>query len=217
MNTDYQMWLTFNGEKEKLRFPVLPAAIDVSQGSNNKKIVLAELGEVTVIQGRKEASISFSSFFPAASFQGGSVSAAPAALKNTILAWKSSRKPVHFIVTGHVIDMYATIDSFQYSENGGDVGTLHYSITLDEYREINVRQVRVSALTKTATVSRNAVRLDNTVVPKTYTVKTGDSLWSIAKKYLGSGSKYTDIYNINKDIIKNPALIYQGQVLKMPS
>ena len=49
-----------------------------------------------------------------------------------------------------------------------------------------------------------------------YTVKAGDCLWNIAKKYYGSGSLYTKIYNANKDKIKNPNLIYVGQVLIIP-
>ncbi len=50
----------------------------------------------------------------------------------------------------------------------------------------------------------------------TYTVVKGDCLWNIAKKFYGSGAKYTVIYNANKGIIKNPSLIYPGQVLTIP-
>lgn len=49
------------------------------------------------------------------------------------------------------------------------------------------------------------------------TVKSGDCLWNIAKKQLGNGADYTKIYNLNKDKIKNPNLIYPGQVLTLPS
>jgi len=50
----------------------------------------------------------------------------------------------------------------------------------------------------------------------TYTVKSGDSLSKIAKKYLGSANRYMDIFNLNTDILKNPDLIHPGQVLKIP-
>ena len=49
-----------------------------------------------------------------------------------------------------------------------------------------------------------------------YTVVKGDCLWNIAKKFYGSGAKYTLIYNANKGIVKNPSLIYPGQVLTIP-
>lgn len=50
-----------------------------------------------------------------------------------------------------------------------------------------------------------------------YTVVKGDCLWRIAEKYLGSGFRYVEIYELNKDIIKNPNLIYISQVLKIPT
>ncbi len=49
-----------------------------------------------------------------------------------------------------------------------------------------------------------------------YTVKRGDSLSKIAKGFLGNAMKYMDIYNLNKDILKNPDLIHPGQELKIP-
>lgn len=46
-----------------------------------------------------------------------------------------------------------------------------------------------------------------------YVVKRGDTLWAIASKYLGSGTKYTQIAQENN--VKNPNLIYPGQVFKI--
>ena len=52
---------------------------------------------------------------------------------------------------------------------------------------------------------------------ETYTVVKGDSLWNIAKNTYGSGVKWTVIYEANKDIIKDPNLIYVGQKLVIPA
>lgn len=49
----------------------------------------------------------------------------------------------------------------------------------------------------------------------THTVVRGDTLWGIAEKYLGSGTKYTQLAAIND--IPNPDLIYVGQVIKLTS
>lgn len=49
-----------------------------------------------------------------------------------------------------------------------------------------------------------------------YTVKRGDSLSRIAKQVYGDASKWKQIYEANKDKIKNPDLIYPDQVLDIP-
>ncbi len=52
---------------------------------------------------------------------------------------------------------------------------------------------------------------------RTYTVKPGDSLSKIAKAVYGDAGKWNAIYKANQDAIKNPDLIYPGQVLKLPN
>lgn len=54
------------------------------------------------------------------------------------------------------------------------------------------------------------------VTKRTYTIKSGDTLWGIATRYYGKGSLYTKIYEANRSIIKNPNLIYPGQVITIP-
>ena len=96
-------------------------------------------------------------------------------------------------------------------------GSYHYDITLKEYREITTRQVKVDIGNSSATVDKSDARVDNTVTPKTYTVKSGDCLWNIAKALYGNGADYTKIYNANKGTIgKNPNLIYPGQTFTIP-
>lgn len=51
---------------------------------------------------------------------------------------------------------------------------------------------------------------------RTYTVKKGDTLWAIAKKYYGNGAQYKKIANANKKLIKNPNLIHIGWKLTIP-
>ncbi|MGI8507912.1 MAG: LysM peptidoglycan-binding domain-containing protein [Gemmatimonadaceae bacterium] len=46
-----------------------------------------------------------------------------------------------------------------------------------------------------------------------HTVKTGDTLWEIAKFYLKDPFKWPQVFHANTDIVKNPHWIYPGQVL----
>lgn len=49
-----------------------------------------------------------------------------------------------------------------------------------------------------------------------YTVVKGDSLWKIANEKLGDGARYREIFEANKDQIKDPNKIQIGQVLEIP-
>lgn len=48
------------------------------------------------------------------------------------------------------------------------------------------------------------------------TVESGASLWRIARRIYGSGFEYMAIYQANKDMIRDPNLIYPGQIIEIP-
>jgi len=49
-----------------------------------------------------------------------------------------------------------------------------------------------------------------------YEVQKGDTLSKIAEKYYGDPSLYKDIFEANKDILKDPNKIFPGQKLRIP-
>ena len=49
-----------------------------------------------------------------------------------------------------------------------------------------------------------------------YTVQRGDSLWKIAREQLGSGYRWNELYEANRDTVRDPDLIYAGQTLHIP-
>lgn len=105
------------------------------------------------------------------------------------------------------VDVY--IDSFRPSLRGGH-GDIHYSVEL-----VEARHYTVTTDAPTAGVGPRA--RPTPPPPRTYTVKPGDSLWAIARRVYGNGSKWRVIYDANRNVIgKNPNLIYPGQVLRIP-
>ena len=50
-----------------------------------------------------------------------------------------------------------------------------------------------------------------------HTVVSGDTLGKIAKTYYGNAMKYPVIFEANKPMLKDPDLIYPGQVLRIPA
>jgi nucleoid-associated protein YgaU len=66
------------------------------------------------------------------------------------------------------------------------------------------------------------VKTDNLAAPEAtekveyYVIKSGDTLSGIAAKFYGKGSLYPRIFEANREVIKNPDLIYPGQKIRIP-
>jgi nucleoid-associated protein YgaU len=70
-----------------------------------------------------------------------------------------------------------------------------------------------------ATVADTASKASAAVVVdsiETATVSRGDSLWRISRKTYGSGYRYTVIHEANQEQIRDPDLIYPGQIFVLP-
>lgn len=226
MSSKYSMHLSFNGSKEKITIPVLPSEFTVKYSSKLQTMDIIELGEVVTSSTESAATISFSSFFPATSFPGVKVKSNPRSLVNKIRKWKSSNKPVRLVVAGCGINMYCMIDAFTVTEKGGDVGTIYYTLSLKEYREIKIRKLKtkITINAQTVAVGTKTNRVDNTVGSATYVVNENDTLYGIAYSQLGDGQRYKELYEYNKATIdaanKNEKgskyTIHAGQVLAIP-
>lgn len=106
----------------------------------------------------------------------------------------------------YVKDITRQISSSGYSHSATliktDVGSSLKTSTKSKDKKKPVKKVTSSPSKSTA--------------QRTYTVKKGDCLWNIAKKFYGKGSAYTKIYDANTNKIANPNLIYPGQVFVIP-
>lgn len=144
---------------------------------------------------------------------------------------KTAREPFRLIITDIDINMLVSIENFEYTYQYG-TDDVDYSLELKEYKEHNIRVLKASrngyttvdsTIQKVASASvtnTNSNRSVEKPTLKTYTVVSGDSLWKIAQKLLGDGSRWREIYtyNNNKSIIGgNPNLIRPGQILSIPS
>ncbi|MEM6407093.1 MAG: LysM peptidoglycan-binding domain-containing protein, partial [Pseudomonadota bacterium] len=52
--------------------------------------------------------------------------------------------------------------------------------------------------------------------PNAVTVQEGFTLWAIAKDRFGDGTQYVRVYEANRDLIRDPDLIYPGQIFEIP-
>lgn len=56
-----------------------------------------------------------------------------------------------------------------------------------------------------------------TAAGEVYTVEEGDTLWKLAQKNYGTGTKWGMIYEANKDTVNDPKMIFAGQILMIPA
>lgn len=69
-------------------------------------------------------------------------------------------------------------------------------------------------------LAKNYEKVDKSApvkAPATYTVVPGDCLWNISQKLYGTGTRWEEIYEANREIIRSPQWIYIGQVLTIPT
>lgn len=103
----------------------------------------------------------------------------------------------------------------QYTDGAGNMYAVEVSLELVEYLRGDDHNT---------TAASAAVSMDRTAAVAaagggtTYTVKKGDCMWSIARRFYGSGAQYMKIYEANRELIGgNPALIHPGYVLVIPA
>ena len=58
---------------------------------------------------------------------------------------------------------------------------------------------------------------DDVAASEFHTVVSGDTLWAISKRYYNKGSRYKEIFEANRPMLKHPDKIYVGQVLRIPA
>jgi LysM repeat protein len=238
---EYGFFLTYNNQSEVIRLPVNPESLELKSGVNGKSYSIVDFGEINTIQFTKLREISFNSFFPAQSypFVVGELRE-PLYYINMIKKWMESRNPIRFVFSGitstaatnstedvlldagltgtgtFAINMAASIESFDWSITAGSQD-VDYSISLKEYVFYEPRKVLISTSNTEAKTTVTQKRASDKNNPKSYTLKSGDSLWSVAKKTLGDGSRYKEIQKVNNIADSELKKLPVGKVLKLPS
>lgn len=216
-----QFWLKYNNGAEQIRLPVNPKSIKVDNGHTYNDVSVNGLGEYTLIGDPQLREYSFESFLPRdynPSYCEYENFPTPSEIVRTIERWVRSRRPIRLVVTRTPINIVVTIRKFDYEHVG--VGEISYSLTLKEYVFLDFKRIKnttkAGKTTATAQTGKATARPNEKGTPSEYVVKSGDSLWKIAQRYLGSGSKWRTIYEKNKAAIgKNPSQLKVGMRLKL--
>jgi LysM domain. len=195
--------------KKNFHFPVNPEEVLIRREKQYETASILSLGEIDLIQGERVKEIAFSSFFPKVydpRYCRVSDIPEPQTAMNQLTAFLMKRQPIRLLITGTIINTLAYVSAHDSTLKGGESDDIYFDITFRTYRGIKVGKAH-----------KATDRPDTKPVPKVYTVKPGDTLTAIAKRELGSSSKWPDIYNANTKVIgRDPNLIRPGQKLVMP-
>lgn len=219
---------------DNILLPVTPSVLKITYKSSNDLVRLIDGGQATFLRKGEAAVIKFDMLLPRCQYPFSRYEFGfkkPEYYLDAITAIRDKKRATRFICTrmsrgGTYLDdtnMRVSLENFTVQEDAERGSDITVSMELKEYKSYAAARVILEKTSEkssgaaTAIVEDNSRETDNAPNATTYTVVRGDSLWNIAKKYLGNGAKWKEIYELNKDRISDPNLIYPGQTLVMPS
>lgn len=211
-----------NGDRE-IRIPILPDKFSFPYG--DAIFISYDImgwGEVSIPSGTELGAWSWESEFPGELRKNDPLIRGtwqdPKIYRSLLEEWKRKGILLNLLITGYPVNVDVYCKKF-IPDGEGAFGDIVYELEFIEAREVTV--------TTTADEAQKTTRSATTST--TYTIKSGDTLWAIAKSLYGDGTKWETIYNANKEIIEKTAKqygktssqngqwIYPGVKLTIPS
>lgn len=211
--------------------PITPSKVKVKINNQNETLTLISGEEINILKAAGLTDVSFDLLLPQVPYPFTNGGAQPADYYLSLFKrLKTAKEPFQWTLNREkpngsrlfYTNLTVGMEDYQITDDAEEGFDITVTVSLKQYRHYGTKTVTIQpaptpATKPTATVEPPKRETSQAPKQSTYTVKSGDCLWNIAKKYLGDGSRYNEIYNLNKDKIKNPNLIYAGQVLTLPS
>ena len=220
---------------KNILLPVTPKKVTITGSKKNTTITLLNEGEINILKQEGLESIKFDISlpnvkYPYAVYQG-SFKDAEYFIKKIN---KLKGKPFQFIITRNKQDntlifntnIKVAIENITQVETATDGTDVTLQIELKKYKLYGIKTYTIPTIQTTESTNTIYAGLAQNRETSTspaptqntkYIVKKGDTLWSIAKYYYGNGALYTKIYEMNKNIIDNPSMIYPNQEIIIPT
>lgn len=201
----------------RLALPMLPEKAQYRAAGNHQTYDIINTGEIKIPNGTKLLTFSWGGTLPGRGRRGAGYVKShywrePSELLNIWEKWRKEGTRLRLMITETPINYDVYLDNYSAEAKGG-LGDYDYQITFYE-----AKIMKIYAVGERQTIARvQQSRLPAAKTQNTYTVRPRDTLWRIAQQQLGRGNRYMEIFNLNRDKLKNPSVIRPGQVLTMPS
>lgn len=126
---------------------------------------------------------------------------------------------VRFYINNEAVSATKTNEAGYWEADLSDIIPGTYTLRIDE---LSLKGDVISRL-ESPFKREDREKLANLIAPSTspvriniVTVQPGNTLWAIARKRYGDGLLYVQVFEANRDKIKNPDLIYPGQLFDLP-
>ena len=199
-----------------VQLPINPSTITIKVGNKNKTVDLANGGEMSILKSPALTEISFTARLPQMGLSGEQTrlpyANADARTAHYYLdklkTLKVNKKPFQFLVTRYLPNgsplfsnnITVVLENFSTKEEATEGFDVLVDISLKQYIEYKTKIYQPNG-GKGNDDSRTEKETEKT----THTVKSGDTLWALAKYYLGNGALHSLIYEANKSIIETVA------------
>lgn len=209
---------------DDMLLPIPPQKIPIKYPGQNETATLINGEEINITRPPGLAEISVDVVLPQMDYPcamwDGSVEDAEEFISR-LQDLKESGDAFEFIIIRDSFDtnMDVTLEDYKVSDDVKEGLDLVVSVTMKEARHYGTKIMNFTITEDQATPTAETPEENRPAEQpqaKTYTVKSGDCLWNIAKKQLGDGSRWKEIHDLNRDKISNPNLIHPGLVLVMP-
>ena len=202
-------------EQTELILPITPQSFSVETGIKAQTVNINLLGDVAFPGQATSASISLDVMFPKHNYPFCNYPLLypnePYKYVERFQNFIKNKRILRFVVSDTIVNLPVFVESIRFQEKDG-TNDVYATITLKEYRERKAMKVE-----STSSASKERENSEETPRKSTdsHVVQKGDTLSGICRKYYGDSSSkcYNALAKLNG--IKNPHLIFPGDVIKI--